>query len=404
MLIIGAGQAGAQAAISLRQAGFAGQIVMLGAEPELPYQRPPLSKAFLKGEMAKDRLRFRPPEFYSSQAIELRLGMKASRLDKDLKIVTTECGTELPYDKLLIATGAPPRRFPGIAEEVAGVHYLRTVQDSEALRPILSCGHRVAIVGAGYIGLEVAAVARQAGTEVTVIEAADRVLARVAGQPVSDFYAGLHREAGVDLRLGCPLKGIVSENGRVVGVELANGEVVDCGTVLIGIGAAPEQAIASDAGLSVDNGIIVDDHARTIDPSIWAAGDCTNFPSLLYDRRMRLESVPNAIEHAKVAAANMCGGDSIHDALPWFWSDQYDVKLQTAGLNEGHNQVATRGNPAERKFAVWYLEQGVIVSVDAINDPASFLIGKKLVAQKARARPEQLIDNGFNLADLATAA
>ncbi|WP_428408603.1 NAD(P)/FAD-dependent oxidoreductase [Hyphococcus sp.] len=400
ILIIGAGQAGAQAAVSLRQGAYKGAITIIGAEEAPPYQRPPLSKAYLKGELDEARLYLRPAEFYETQNITLRLGIRATGIDRKAKIVSTDDGEAHPYDALLIATGAPPRRISAPGADLRGVHYLRTLSDSDSLKPMLAAPGRVVIVGAGYIGLEVAAVARAAGREVTVLEMAPRVLARVAGEPVSEFYQTLHLSKGVDLRLGAAFAAFEGER-RLHGARLQDGEVIDCETALVGIGAAPEVTLAREAGLDIDNGIVVDEYARTSDPAIFAAGDCTNFPSPRYGRRMRLESVPNAIEQAKAAAANMIGGEVVYDALPWFWSDQYDVKLQTVGLSEGHDELVVRGDPAENKFAVWYLKDGKALAVDAINDPASFAMGKKLIVSGATLDPAKLADRTVDLKTLA---
>ncbi|WP_375206516.1 NAD(P)/FAD-dependent oxidoreductase [Hyphococcus sp.] len=399
IVIIGAGQAGAQAAVSLRQGSYEGAITMIGAEEAPPYQRPPLSKAYLKSELEEPRLYLRPAEFYEAQKIELHLGVRATGIDRKAKIVSTDDGGAHSYDALLLATGAPPRRIPAPGADLRGVHYLRTLADSDSLKPMLSAPGRVVIVGAGYIGLEVAAVARQAGREVTVLEMTPRVLARVASEPVSEFYQMLHRNNGVDLRLGAAFAAFEGE-GRLHAARLKDGEIIECETALVGIGAAPEVALAKEAGLEIDNGIAVDEYARTSDPAIFAAGDCTNFPSPRYGRRMRLESVPNAIEQAKAAAANMLGGKVVYDALPWFWSDQYDVKLQTVGLMEGHDDLVVRGDPAEKKFAVWYLKDGKALAVDAINDPASFAMGKKLIMSGAALDPVTLADASVDLRTL----
>ncbi len=397
-VIIGAGQAGAQGAISLRQAGFAGDIVMFGDEPVPPYQRPPLSKAYLQGELAAERLYLRPAEFYGAQNISLRLGERVTGIDRAAQMVETAKGRE-PYDKLLIATGAPPRRLNAPGAALAGVHYLRSLSDSDALHPLLNADGAIVIVGAGYIGLEVAASARKAGRKVVLLEMMDRVLARVAVKELSDFYAKLHADAGVDLRLGAALEGFEGE-GRVTAARLASGEVIECAAALVGIGAAPDVALAQAAGLEIDNGIIVDEYARSSDPNIFAAGDCTNFLSPRYGRRMRLESVPNAIEQAKVAAANMAGKNTVYDALPWFWSDQYDVKLQTAGLGEGAGDVVMRGAPEEKKFSLWHLKDGHVLAVDAVNDPASFLVGRKLITAGAHVDPARLADATTDLKSL----
>lgn len=398
-IIVGAGQAGAQGAISLRQAGFAGEILLFGAEDVLPYQRPPLSKAYLEGELAPDRLYLRPPAFYEAQNITLRLGERVVKIDREAKEIETQSGEHISYDKLLLATGAPPRRLNVAGSSLQGVHYLRTLADSDALRPVLETQGRVVIVGAGYIGLEVAAVARKACREVTVLEMADRVLARVAVKEVSDFYEKLHRDAGVDLRLGAALDGFVGEK-KLEGARLASGEVIDCETALVGVGAVPEITLAEAAGLEIDNGVVVDEHTRTSDPDIFAAGDCTNFPSPRYGRRMRLESVPNAIEQSKAAGANMAGKPVVYDALPWFWSDQYDVKLQTAGLGEGADEIVVRGDPAAKSFSVWHLKAGKILAVDAINDPASFAMGRRLITNGASADAAKLADTAVDLKTL----
>lgn len=398
IIIIGAGQAGAQAAASLRQEGFAGAIVMIGDEPVPPYQRPPLSKAFLQGELAEERLFLRPAAFYEKERIELKTAA-ASAIDRASRTVTLTTGERLSYDKLLLATGAPPRRIGCPGAELPGVRYLRTIADSLALRPVLDSGKRLVVIGAGYIGLEVAAVARKAGLEVTVIEAVDRVLKRVACPPVSEFYETLHRSRGVDLRLEARLAGFEGD-GHVEAVRLETGETIPCGGVLVGIGAAPATALAEAAGLKVDNGVWVDEAARTDDPAIWAAGDCSNFPSPLYGRRLRLESVPNAIEQAKAAAASMAGKPAVYDAVPWFWSDQYEVKLQTAGLGAGADAIVTRGETGALKLSVWYLKEGRLLAVDAINDIPAFAVGKRLIAAKASPDPKILADPDADLKSL----
>lgn len=400
IVIIGAGQAGAQGAISLRQGGYKGAITIIGGEEAPPYQRPPLSKAYLKGELDEARLYLRPAEFYEKQDVALHLGVHVTGIDRNAKTVSTDDGETYGYDALLIATGAPPRRIAAPGADLTGIHYLRTLADSDALRPMLSAPGRVVIVGAGYIGLEVAAVARSAGREVTVLEMAPRVLARVASEPVSAFYQDVHRAAGVDLRLGAGFAAFEGE-GRIDGARLQDGEVIECEIALVGIGAAPEVSLAKDAGLEIDNGIVVDEYARTSDPAIFAAGDCTNFPSPRYGRRMRLESVPNAIEQAKAAAANMLGNQTVYDALPWFWSDQYDVKLQTVGLMEGYDELIVRGDPAEKKFSVWYLKEGKALAVDAINDAVSFAMGKKLIMAGTALDPKKLGDKTVDLKSLA---
>ncbi len=397
-VIIGAGQAGAQAAASLRQAGFAGAIVILGEEPVAPYQRPPLSKAYLQGELEPDRLLLRPAAFYEKQKIDLRLGVRVEAIDRAAQIVET-AGETFPYDRLLIATGAPPRRLDCPGADLPGVHYLRSIADSDRLRPVLAGGGRLVIVGAGYIGLEVAASARKAGIDVTIIEMAGRVLARVAGKEISAFFEKIHRAAGVDLRLGAALSSFAGR-GRVEAAVLKSGAKIPCSAVLVGIGAAPATALAEAAGLTVGNGVWTDEHARTSDPAIFAAGDCSSHPSPIYGRRMRLESAPNAIEQAKVAGTNMAGGAAAYDAVPWFWSDQYDVKLQTVGVSDGADRTVIRGDPGRRNFSVWSLKAGKLLSVDAVNDPAAFALARRLIAAGALPDPKKLADPATALKSL----
>lgn len=380
-IIIGAGQAGAQAAQSMRQAGYKGEIVLFGEESEPPYQRPPLSKAYLQGEMAGERLYLKPAAFYAQQNIDFRPGVRVVAIDRAAKTVLTAGDETLSYDRLLLATGAPPRRLACQGADLAGVHYLRTMADSDALRPLLGPGRRLVIIGAGYIGLEVAASARKAGCDVKVIEMADRVLARVAGREISAFYETLHRDHGVHLMLGAALDHFEGANGRVTAAALKSGEKIACDGVVVGVGAAPATALAEAADLRIANGVWTDERGQTSDPSIFAAGDCASHPSPIYDRRIRLESVPNAIEQAKVAGVNMAGGEAVYDAAPWFWSDQYDCKLQTVGVSEGADQMVMRGAPDTLKFSVWYFQRARLLAVDAVNDPAAFVTARKLVGR-----------------------
>lgn len=399
-VIIGAGQAGAQGALSLRAAGYAGRIILLGEEPAAPYQRPPLSKAFLQGTLAADRLALKPAAFYAQNGVALRLGLRAAAIDRRNARVETEGGDTIPYDRLLLATGAPPRRLHCPGADLPGAHYLRTIADCERLRPVLASARRLVIVGAGYIGLEVAASARKAGCEVTVLEAQSRVLQRVAGPEISAFFDGLHRAHGADLRLGAALAHFEGR-GHIERAVLMSGEKIDCDAALIGVGAMPAIELARDAGLAIDNGVATDEYAATSDPAIYAAGDCASHPSRLYARRMRLESVPNAIEQAKVAGANMAGGSLVYDAVPWFWSDQYDAKLQTAGVAEGADEAIIRGDPAAARFSVWSLKEGRVLAVDAVNDPASFLASKKIIAAKTPVDAKRLADPATDLKSLA---
>ncbi|MBB4660152.1 FAD-dependent oxidoreductase [Parvularcula dongshanensis] len=399
IVIVGAGQAGAQAAISLRASGYDGEVVLIGEEAHPPYQRPPLSKAHLKGRDAPDRLYLRTEAFYEQKGITLRLGERVTAIDPDARSVSV--GDErLAYDELLLATGAPPRHLAVAGGECGNVHYLRTHADAERLRTLLAGDGAVVVVGAGYIGLEVASVLRGAGREVVVVEMAPRVLARVASEPVSAFYQSLHEEAGVAFRFGEQLSAFVCNADGVTAARLSSGEIVECAAALVGIGAVPATGLADLAGIETSNGILVDEQGRTSAPHVWAAGDCTNFPSARYAKRLRLESVPNAIEQAKVVATNMAGGNAAYDPLPWFWSDQYDTKLQTVGLSEGSDHYVLRGEPSSGSFSVWYFGGDVLLAVDAINDPVAFVSGQKLLQNGKPVDPAVVADPDTNLRSL----
>lgn len=398
-LIIGAGQAGLQIAASLRQAGYPGAITLIGEETAPPYQRPPLSKAYLQGEIDQTRLFLRPAEFFEKNQITLRLGALVRGLDLEAGEARLESGETLRFEKLAIATGAPPRRLTVRGADLSGVHYLRTIAHSDALRPVLGADAPVVVIGAGYIGLEVAASARKAGRRVIVVEALDRPLARVAGKEVADYFTDLHRRQGVEFRFGAKLSAI-SGQSKVEAVLLENGEEIACDAVVVGVGAAPATSLAQSAGLAVDNGVLVDEQSRASRPNVWAAGDCANFFSSLYGRRVRLESAPNAIEQAKVAALSIAGKPALYDPVPWFWSDQYDVKLQTAGLCQGADQSILRGAPGASVQAVWYFKEGRLIAVDAMNDVPSFAVGKRLIAAKAAPDPKILADPGRDLKSL----
>lgn len=400
-VVIGGGQAASQAVASMRQAGFEGQITVVCGETDYPYQRPPLSKAFLKGELDKERLYFRPKEYYEKQNVEVLLSVLALSIDRASQTVELSNGNTITYSKLLIATGAPPRKLTTEYDHLQNIHYLRTIKDTEKLAPILEMKERLVVIGAGYIGLEVAAVAKSAGIEVTVLEMAGRVLARVASPPVSEFFEKMHREAGVSIRTNAAMASLEVDGDKVSAVKFADGSKIECGAVLVGIGAQPAIQIAIDAGLDVDNGILVDEGARTTDPNIWAAGDCTNFFSERYSRRMRLESVPNAIEQAKVAASNMAGKALSYNAVPWFWSDQYDVKLQTVGLMERYDRLVIRGDKESRSFSVWYFKDNQLLAVDALNDAPAFMVAKKLLqTSNTKLTPENAGNSEFDLKSL----
>jgi 3-phenylpropionate/trans-cinnamate dioxygenase ferredoxin reductase subunit len=400
VVIAGAGHAAGQVVASLRQNKFAGQIVLVGDEPYLPYQRPPLSKKFLAGDLPAERLHVKPASFYAKAGVELHLDTRITAIDRDAKYLKLAEGEDIAYDTLVLALGSRTRKLSVDGSELKGVHYLRTIADVEGIRENMESGRRMVVVGAGYIGLEVAAVAQQAGLEVTVIEMADRVMSRVVSAETSDFYQIEHTNHGVKFRLSTSVTALNGKK-RLKSVTTSEGEEVPADIVVIGVGILPNTELATDAGLGVDNGIVVDDRCRTSDPDVYAVGDCTVHPNAIYARQLRLESVHNAVEQAKTAAANICGKDATYAQVPWFWSDQYDLKLQIAGLSEGYDDVVIRGNPAERSFSCLYLQEGRLIAVDAINAPRDFVQSKPLIAKRVEIATERLVDPETALKDLA---
>lgn len=402
VLIIGAGQAGFQTAMSLRRKGFEGDIVLAGSEAHAPYERPPLSKAYLKGGLPAERLAFRKAAFFAEKGIDLRLGTPVTGLDRKARTAALADGTRLSYDAAVLATGASVRRLGVPGGDLPGLVTLRTIEDADALRTRIGPDKRLAVVGGGYIGLEVAAAARAAGAAVTVIEARDRVMARVTSAPVSAFLQDLHRRNGVDLRLEAQIAG-VRKNETGFAVEMASGDRLQADAVVVGVGIAPEDGLARAAGLSCDDGVLVDAQGRTSDPAIYAAGDCTRFPQAPERRLVRLESVQNAVDQAKAAAAAICGEDAPYEAVPWFWSEQYDVKLQTAGLFRPDDAVAIRGKPEEGRFSVCYLRGGRLAAIDTVNSLRDFTQGKKLIAAAALVDADRLADGSIPLKEAARA-
>ena len=386
-VVVGGGHAAGQLCASLRGGGWQGGITVIGEEPAPPYQRPPLSKAYLAGELDEDRLYVRPREFYDEADIAMRLGTRAEAIDLEGARVATTTG-DVPYDRLVLATGTRPRKLSCEGAGLSGIAYVRTLADVDALRADFASARRLVVVGAGYIGLEVAAVARTRGLDVTVVEAQPRVLARVTGAEVSAYYEALHRDRGVTLRLGCGVDGFEGKGGRVTGVALTDGTTLPADLIVVGIGVVPNQEVAAQAGLACANGIVVDAHCRASDPQVLAVGDVTEHPSV-YGRTVRLESVHNALEQAKTAAATLCGRPAPYAQVPWFWSDQYAVKLQTVGLLEGHDAVVVRGRPdlaeGAAGFCVFYLQGGRLLAADAVDDPASFMAAKKLAGREVDA-------------------
>ncbi|MBE1283686.1 MAG: NAD(P)-binding protein [Rhodobacteraceae bacterium] len=376
IIVIGAGQAGSSLVAKLRKDGFDGEITLIGAEEALPYQRPPLSKAYLLGEMEVERLYLRPESFYAENNITLKLGQRVTAIDAAAKTVTV--GDEvLSYDQLALTTGSDPRYLPAaIGGDLEGVHVVRGLTDVDAMAPAVSEGAKTLIVGGGYIGLEAAAVCAKRGVQVTLVEMADRILQRVAAPETSDYFRGLHSDHGVDIREGVGLDRLVGTDGKVTGAVLSDGSEIEVDFVVVGVGIVPATALAEMAGVELDNGIKTDAHGRTSDPVIWAAGDCASFP--YQGKRIRLESVPNAIDQAEIVAANMLGSEKDYVAKPWFWSDQYDVKLQIAGLNTGYDNVVTRQGEG-RTVSFWYYTGDQLVAVDAMNDPRAYMVAKRLI-------------------------
>ena len=406
-VIVGAGQTAAQAIDSLRRDGFSGRLVVIGDEPHPPYQRPPLSKKFLGGELPLERLAVKPPSFYDSARAELRLGVRAEGLLLNRRELTLSDGERLSYDRLLLATGTTPRKASVPGADLIGVHYLRTVADVDRIRAELGEERRIVIVGGGYIGLEVAATCRSLGHQVDVIEMADRVMNRVVAPEVSAFFAHEHAQAGVRIHTGALVSAFVPRSddpARVGAVETLGGETFRADLVIVGIGVIPNTGLAAGAGLACENGIAVDEHCRTSDPFIYAAGDCCSHPSLRYSRRVRLESVDNAFEQAKTAAANMVGGRLVHDKVPWFWSDQFDLKLLIVGLNVDYDQVVLRGDPASRNFACCYLRAGELLAIDCVNNPRDYMAAKKVIAERAHCDPVKLADPAIALKDTVISA
>lgn len=377
VVVIGAGQAGAALVAKLRAAGHTDAITLIGEEPAPPYQRPPLSKAYLMGEMDEERLWLRGPEFYAEHHITLKLGQKVTGIDPAAKTVTVGDET-ISYDDLALTTGSYPRRLPAaIGGELAGVYTVRTLADVDAMKAEFAAGRHLVIVGGGYIGLEAAAVAAKLGLDVTVLEMAPRILQRVAAPETSDYFRALHTAHGVKILESTGLDRLLGET-RVTGVRLSNGTELAADFVIAGVGILPGTALAEAAGLAIENGIKTDALGRTSDPHIWSAGDCASFPH--NGGRLRLESVGNAIDQAEIVAENILGAGKAYDAKPWFWSDQYDCKLQIAGLNTGYDNIVTRG-PDGESVSFWYFKGDTLLAVDAMNDPRAYMVGKRLIEQ-----------------------
>lgn len=405
--IVGAGHAGGELAFALRQQGYADALTIVGEEAHLPYQRPPLSKAYLKGECELPSLLLRQQAAYEKANIDLLLSRRVERIERASKKLVFDDGREVTYSKLALTTGGRARRMTindaPRAERTSNFHYLRSIDDVLAIRAGFEAGKHLVVVGGGYVGLEVAASAVASGVKVTVLEALPRVLARVTAPQMSAFYEKVHRDAGVDLRTNVEVTGLDfnAAGDRVTGVHCTGGVVLPADLVVVGIGLLPNTELAQAAGLNVDNGIVVDEYAVTSDPDIVAAGDCTNHPSAFCGRRIRLESVPNAVEQARTAAASLVGKPKIYDSVPWFWSDQYDLKLQMTGLSHGYDQFVLRGSMENKSFAAFYLKDGKLIACDAVNRAQEFMVAKRLVAACKPFDPAVLADEAVQLKTLA---
>lgn len=403
IVIAGGGHAAAQLISTLRQLNYAGDIVLIGEERWLPYQRPPLSKKYLAGELETERLYVKPESFYEDRRVTRRLETKVTAIDREARLLRLDNGEDISYDKLVLALGARVRELDIEGMQLNGVHYFRSLADVRAIHEDLKPGKRAVIVGAGYIGLEVAAVTQELGLDVTVVEVADRVMSRVVSAEISDFYQIEHTQRGVKLRLGTHATAVRGRK-RVKAVEISNGDELPADIVIVGVGILPNMELAADAGLDVDDGIVVDERCQSSDPAIYAIGDCTRHPSDIYDRMLRLESVQNAVEQAKTAASNLCGIETRYSEVPWFWSDQFDLKLQIAGLSDGYDEVVIRGNPADKSFSCVYLREKRLIAVDAVNAPKDFVHAKPLIAGRARLDAEQLANSEIELKDVLQTA
>ena len=401
VVILGAGHAGGTAAALLRQYGFEGAITLIGEEPIPPYQRPPLSKAWLKGEADADSLALKPLEFYGEHNIDFRASTTATSLNRGSKTVALSDGSNVAYDLLIIATGARAIALPIPGADLSGVMFLRTAADAEALKATVGPGKTLAVVGGGYIGLEVAASGRALGAEVVVIEREPRLLARVACETLSDFFESQHRAHGVRFEMGATAAAFQGERGQVTGVTLTDGRTIACDAVVVGVGAHPNDEIARDAGLDCARGVVVDLEARSSDPSIFAIGDVAHRPMPIYGRMFRMESVPNALEQAKQAACAITGRPAPAGEVPWQWSDQYDLKLQIAGYAFDVDEVLVRGDPATAKFAVFHLQGNLVQAVEAINSPPEFMMGKQLIGRRTPVDKAKLADPSVSMKEVA---
>ncbi|MCJ7558387.1 MAG: FAD-dependent oxidoreductase [Gammaproteobacteria bacterium] len=400
ILVIGAGHGAGQLLDSLRRGGCEDSITLLGEESWLPYQRPPLSKKFLSDELSQERLAFRPGNFYTRNQIDTRLSCRVVSLDRNTASVELDTGEWLPFDRLAIATGARVRVLPVPGAALGGLHYLRDIDDARGLREDWADRQEVCVIGGGFIGLEVAASARALGKNVTVVEALDRLMARAVSPAMSDFFLKTHVAHGTRVLLNAAVEEVLGDNGRVCALRLADGRELPVDVVVVGIGVLPNQELAADAGLDCDNGVVVDEFAQTSDPRIVAFGDCSNHPNTLLGRRLRLESVHNAVEQARTAAASLMGQKLAYNQVPWFWSDQFECKLQMVGLSEGCDRVVQRGSPEAGKFSLFCFRDEELLAVESLNSAADHMVGRKLLAARVYPSYQQAADQDFALKTL----
>jgi 3-phenylpropionate/trans-cinnamate dioxygenase ferredoxin reductase subunit len=401
IVIVGGGQAAVQAVDTLRRKGFTGKLTVVGDEPWLPYQRPPLSKKFLAGALDRERLLIRPAQFYTEHSVQTHLGRRVEEISRSEQRLRLDDGSTLPYDALMLATGSRPRKLTAPGADLGGVHYLRTIADVERIRMDFGAGRRLVVIGGGYIGLEVAATARELGMEVTVLEMAERVMNRVTCRQVSSFYEAEHSRHGVKIVCNARMRELAADrsSGRVRAVVTEDGSEHAADVVVVGVGVLPVDDLALAAGLECANGIAVDEYCRTGDPFIYAAGDCTNHHNPHYRCRTRLESVDNAFEQATTVALNLLGTPTRHDKLPWFWSDQYDLKMIIVGLCQTHDTAVVRGSPASRSFSVCYLREGELIAIDSINSPKDQMAARKLIPARVRPNVDKLANPEIPLKD-----
>jgi 3-phenylpropionate/trans-cinnamate dioxygenase ferredoxin reductase subunit len=401
IVIVGAGQAAAQAVDTLRRKGFTGRLTLVGDEPWIPYQRPPLSKKYLGGSVERERLWIRPAQYFADHDVRTQLGRRVTEIRRGEQRVQLDDGSSVPYDALLLATGSRPRRLPLPGAELPGVHLLRTIDDADRIRAACLAGKRLVIIGGGYIGLEVAASARELGVDVTVIEMTERVMSRVTSPAVSAFYEAEHARHGVRIRCGQTVSALHADarTGLVRAVVTADGSEYPADAVVIGVGVAPADELAQSAGLECENGVVTDAYCRTSDAAIYAAGDCASHLNRQYGRHLRLESVDNAFEQGNTVALNLLGNPTLHDKVPWFWSDQFDLKLIIVGVAQAYDTVVLRGVPATRSFSACYLRGGELIAIDCVNSAKDQMAARKLLPTHPRPNVEKLADPAIALKD-----